>query len=90
MKALFNLFLLPFDAGRPIAVPQGMPEDRLNALRAAFAKTIADPAFIAAMKRSGYPIDPIDGSAVEQIVSKLYATPEPQIESARKLIFSSH
>jgi tripartite-type tricarboxylate transporter receptor subunit TctC len=90
VKALFNLFLLPFDAGRPIAVPQGVPEDRLNALRAAFAKTIADPEFIAAMKRSGYPIDPIDGSAVEQIVSKLYATPEPQIESARKLIFSSH
>ncbi|MEM5450063.1 Bug family tripartite tricarboxylate transporter substrate binding protein [Paraburkholderia guartelaensis] len=90
VKALFNLFLLPFDAGRPIAVPQGVPEDRLNALRAAFAKTIADPAFIGAMKRSGYPIDPIDGSAVEQIVSRLYATPEPQIESARKLIFSSH
>ncbi|WP_321931224.1 Bug family tripartite tricarboxylate transporter substrate binding protein [Paraburkholderia guartelaensis] len=90
VKALFNLILLPFDAGRPIAVPQGVPEDRLNALRAAFAKTIADPEFIAAMKHSGYPIDPIDGSAVEQIVSKLYATPEPQIESARKLIFSSH
>ena len=90
VKALFNLFLLPFDAGRPIAVPQGVPEDRLDALREAFAKTIADPGFIDAMKRSGYPIDPIDGSAVEQIVSKLYATPEPQIESARKLIFSSH
>ncbi|WP_233857217.1 Bug family tripartite tricarboxylate transporter substrate binding protein [Paraburkholderia sp. HD33-4] len=90
VKALFNLFLLPFDAGRPIAVPQGVPEDRLDALRAAFAKTIVDPAFIDAMKRSGFPIDPIDGSAVERIVSKLYATPAPQIEAARKLIFSSH
>lgn len=90
VKALFNLFLLPFDAGRPIAVPQGVPADRLDALRAAFAKTIADPAFNEAMKNSGYPIDPIDGSAVEQIVAKLYATPVPQIESARKLIFSSH
>lgn len=89
VKALFNLFLLPFDAGRPIAVPQGVPQDRLDALREAFAKTIADPAFIEAMKRSGFPIDPIDGNEVEQIVSKLYATPAPQIESARKLIFSS-
>jgi len=42
------------------------------------------------MKQSGYPIDPIDGNAVEQIVTKLYATPEPQLEDARKLIFSSH
>ncbi|CAG9223086.1 Tripartite-type tricarboxylate transporter receptor subunit TctC [Paraburkholderia tropica] len=90
VKALFNLFLMPFDAGRPIAVPEGVPQDRLNALRTAFAKTIADPDFIDAMKKSGYPIDPIDGKAVEQIVSKLYATPAPQIESARKLIFSAH
>ncbi|WP_176081818.1 Bug family tripartite tricarboxylate transporter substrate binding protein [Paraburkholderia tropica] len=90
VKALFNLFLMPFDAGRPIAVPEGVPQDRLNALRTAFAKTIADPDFIDAMKKSGYPIDPINGNAVEQIVSKLYATPAPQIESARKLIFSAH
>jgi tripartite-type tricarboxylate transporter receptor subunit TctC len=90
VKALFNLFLLPFDAGRPIAVPQGVPQDRLDALRTAFDKTIKDPDFIDAMKHSGYPIDPIAGNAVEQIVSKLYATPAPQIDSARKLIFSSH
>lgn len=89
VKALFNLFLLPFQAGRPIAVPKDVPQDRLDALREAFSKTIADPGFIEAMKRSGFPIDPIDGGAVEQIVSKLYATPEPQLESARKLIFSS-
>ncbi len=90
VKALFNLFLMPFDAGRPIAVPEGVPQDRLNALRTAFAKTIVDTDFIDAMKKSGYPIDPINGNAVEQIVSKLYATPAPQIESARKLIFSAH
>ena len=90
VKALFDLFLLPFQAGRPIAVPKGVPENRLNALRDAFAKTIADPGFIDAMKQSGYPIDPIDGNAVEQIVSKLYATPEPQLDAARRLIFSAH
>jgi tripartite-type tricarboxylate transporter receptor subunit TctC len=89
VKALFNLFLLPFQAGRPIAVPEGVPQDRLDALRAAFAKTIKDPDFIDAMKRSGFPIDPIDGAAVEQIVSKLYATPGSQLESARKLIFNA-
>jgi tripartite-type tricarboxylate transporter receptor subunit TctC len=88
VKALFDLFLLPFQAGRPIAVPKNVPPDRLAALRAAFAQTIADPEFIAAMKQSGFPIDPIDGGAVKQIVNQLYATPEAQIESARKLIFS--
>jgi tripartite-type tricarboxylate transporter receptor subunit TctC len=88
VKALFNLFLLPFQAGRPIAVPKNVPPERLAALQTAFAKTIADPEFIAAMKQSGFPIDPIDGHAVAQIVNQLYATPDAQVESARKLIFS--
>jgi tripartite-type tricarboxylate transporter receptor subunit TctC len=84
-KALFDFILLPFEAGRPIAVPKNVPKDRLDALRTAFAKTIADPAFIAAMKAQGYPVDPIDGHAVEQIVSQLYAAPSGVIENARKL-----
>ncbi|SDR49010.1 Tripartite-type tricarboxylate transporter, receptor component TctC [Paraburkholderia fungorum] len=88
VKAVFNLFLLPFAAGRPIAVPAGVPPERLAALRSAFARTIADPGFQSAMTSAGFPIDPIDGAAVEQIVDKLYATPAPQLESARKLIFS--
>jgi tripartite-type tricarboxylate transporter receptor subunit TctC len=84
-KALFDFILLPFEAGRPIAVPKNVPRDRLEALRAAFAKTIADPAFVAAMKAQGYPVDPIDGGAVEQIVNRLYAAPPSVIERARKL-----
>lgn len=84
-KALFDFILLPFEAGRPIAVPKDVPQDRLDALRAAFAQTIADPAFVKAMKVQGYPVAPIDGSAVEQIVGKLYAAPPSVIESARKL-----
>ena len=84
-KALFDFILMPFEAGRPIAVPKDVPQDRLDALRAAFAKTMADPAFAAAMKTHGYPVDAIDGAAVEQIVSNLYATPASVLENARKL-----
>lgn len=84
-KALFDFLLAPFDAGRPIAVPAGVPQDRLDALHTAFAKTIADPEFIAAMKTVGYPVQAIDGAAVEQIVKKLYATPSSLIETARRI-----
>lgn len=82
-KALFDFLLLPFEAGRPIAVPHDVPADRLAALRAAFAKTITDPAFVMAMKSQGYPVDPIDGPAVEQIVGKLYAAPAAVLDAAR-------
>ncbi len=86
VKALFNLILLPFAAGRPIAVPQGVPQDRLDALRTAFTKAVSDPGFISVMKKQGFPIDPIDGDAVESIVSQLYATPPAVVARARKLI----
>ena len=85
VKALFDFFLLPFQAGRPLAVPKDVPQDRLDALRAAFSKAIVDPEFIAAMKAQGYPVDPIAGTAVEQIVTKLYETPPAALESVRKL-----
>ena len=54
-------------------------------MRVAFSKAIVDPEFIAAMKAQGYPIDPIDGASVEQIVGKLYATPASALEGVRKL-----
>lgn len=83
-KALFDFFLLPFQAGRPIAVPKGVPQERLEALREAFTKTMADPEFIKLITSQGFPVDPIDGAAVEQIVNQLYDTPKPVLDVARK------
>lgn len=88
VKALFNFFLAPFEAGRPIAVPKGVPQDRLDALRKAFDETVTDPQFTAAMKASGFPIEAIDGKEVEKIIDALYATPETVLEKARK--FHNH
>ena len=85
VKALFDFFLLPFEAGRPVAVPANVPQDRLDALRAAFTKTMVDAEFVKASTSQGFPIDPIDGAAVEQIVNELYATPKSVLETARKV-----
>ncbi|WP_326538099.1 Bug family tripartite tricarboxylate transporter substrate binding protein [Pseudorhodoferax sp.] len=84
VKDLFDFFLSTFEAGRPIAVPKGVPRERVDALRAAFAKTVADPEFVKAITSQGFPVDPVDGTAVEQIVRKLYATPKPVLDAARR------
>jgi tripartite-type tricarboxylate transporter receptor subunit TctC len=84
-KALFDFFVAPFEAGRPLAVPKGVPEDRLAALRMAFAETVADPEFIKSVESAGFPVNAIDGGAVEQIISKLFETPDSVLEKARKL-----
>ncbi|MDR1935151.1 MAG: hypothetical protein LBS49_06165 [Candidatus Accumulibacter sp.] len=85
VKALFDFFLLPFDAGRPIALPEGVPQDRVDALRAAFAKMIVDPEFLTVLKSIGYLVEAVDGKVVEDIVNKLYATPESVLELARQV-----
>ncbi|MDL4915101.1 MAG: tripartite tricarboxylate transporter substrate-binding protein [Enterobacterales bacterium endosymbiont of Blomia tropicalis] len=83
-KALLNFFLAPFEAGRPIAVPKGVPQDRLDALRKAFAETMKDPEFTRAMTAAGFPIEAIDGKEVENIISTLYATPDAVLKKARQ------
>jgi tripartite-type tricarboxylate transporter receptor subunit TctC len=84
-RALLDFFLLPFVSGRPLALPAGVPQDRIDALSAAFAKTIADPEYIEMMKKTGFVVEAVDGKEVEQIVTRLYATPEPVLEQARKI-----
>jgi|TARA_R100000935_G_scaffold25088_1_gene44732 tripartite-type tricarboxylate transporter receptor subunit TctC len=86
VKELLDFFLLPLQAGRPFAVPKGVPQDRVDALRKAFEDTMADPEFLAAMKAQNYAVDPISGSEVADIVNTLWSTPEDELEIARKVV----
>jgi tripartite-type tricarboxylate transporter receptor subunit TctC len=84
--ALAKFMIQPFDVGRPLAAPKGLPEDRLATLRAAFDATTADPEFIAHMKKLNSDIDPVSGVEIERIIGDIYATPEPILAKARKLL----
>ena len=48
------------------------PKDRLQILRAAFAKTLADPDFIAESKKANLDINPLNGEEVKKIVDDLF------------------
>ncbi|MEZ2127780.1 MULTISPECIES: Bug family tripartite tricarboxylate transporter substrate binding protein [unclassified Sinorhizobium] len=84
--ALANFMLAPLKAGRPFAVPPGVPEDRLAALRKAFNDAAADPEFLAEMKKVNSAVDPITGEEVEAVIADLYKTPAPVLEKVRKLL----
>ncbi|WP_372836918.1 Bug family tripartite tricarboxylate transporter substrate binding protein, partial [Puniceibacterium confluentis] len=68
VKSLINFLILPFDSGRPIAVSNKVPADRIAALRKAFDDTMADPEFIARMKELNSSLEPISGQRVDDIV----------------------
>jgi len=46
-RAVFEFLLATQDMGRPFFAPPGVPADRVTALRAAFARTLHDPQFLA-------------------------------------------
>jgi tripartite-type tricarboxylate transporter receptor subunit TctC len=52
--------------GRSIYAPPGIPSERLATLRAAFDKTVHDPAFIEHLKIAGLYLKPLAGDAIEQ------------------------
>jgi tripartite-type tricarboxylate transporter receptor subunit TctC len=72
------------EMGRPVAAPPGIPADRAEALRAAFAATMTDRAFLDDASKSGASIDsPISGREVESVITSIYASPKPVIEKVK-------
>jgi|TARA_A100001391_G_scaffold87150_1_gene57551 tripartite-type tricarboxylate transporter receptor subunit TctC len=86
VEALIDFLILPFEAGRPLAVPAGVPEDRVAVLRDAFTATMEDPEFMALMEEAGSPLEPISGAEIATVVGELYATPESTLEDVRTLV----
>jgi tripartite-type tricarboxylate transporter receptor subunit TctC len=82
-RKVLELALAPTGMDRPILLPPGVPTDRLAALRAAFSKTMRDPAFIADAKRLKLEIDEVPGAEVTKIITAAYATPKEIVQIAK-------
>ena len=77
---ILRFYQLKFEMHRPIFTGPGVPEERLEALRTAFDKAMADPNFIADAKRGGIDISPLGGKAIAKLVDEVITTPEAVVE----------
>jgi hypothetical protein len=64
---------------RPVAVPPGVPPERVAILRRAFDDTMRDPVFLAEAAKLNAEIDPLTGEQVQDIVRQVLGTPKPII-----------
>jgi tripartite-type tricarboxylate transporter receptor subunit TctC len=71
---------------RPFLAPPGIPEDRKQALRAAFDETMHDPAFLAEAKQRGLEVNPVSGAEIDKLIEELYQTPRDIIAEVRASI----
>ena len=70
--------------GRPYVLPEGVPAERVAALRKAFMATMRDPALVAEANKAGMELGERDGDEVQALVAKLYALPASVIERTKK------
>ncbi|MFM1815223.1 MAG: hypothetical protein RLZ98_1918 [Pseudomonadota bacterium] len=81
-----ELFYAQGVLGRPYVVADDVPADRVKALRAAFMAALADPALLAEAKKMRIEITAMSGDDVQALMGRLYATPQPIVDSVIKAL----
>ena len=72
---------------RVFSLAPGVPADRLAALRAAFDKTMEDPAFLADVKaRLAEPLEAVGWKDISDYIKSAYATPPAIVERAARIM----
>jgi tripartite-type tricarboxylate transporter receptor subunit TctC len=72
--------------GRALIVPPQVPDDRLAALRTAFDKTVADPAFQKDAAKRKADLDPTPGAEVQKYAESIAKAPADIVAAAKKAI----
>jgi tripartite-type tricarboxylate transporter receptor subunit TctC len=70
----------------PLLAPPGIPAERLAALRAAFARTMTDPDFLAVAAQQKLEIHPVSGTDIEALLKRVYATPSDIVKHVATLV----
>src|SRR5262249_20527604 len=81
----FALAFADQEFGRPVVAPPDVPSERGAALRQAFDATMKDVDFLADAARLAIDIDPIDATAAEQVLTRIYATPKDVVERVKAI-----
>ncbi|MGE3933940.1 MAG: Bug family tripartite tricarboxylate transporter substrate binding protein [Rhodospirillaceae bacterium] len=72
--------------GRSLALPPGVPKDRIDALIAAFETTMKDPAFVADAKTRQMTLDPASAAEVQKAVTDIMKMSPETLKKARESI----
>jgi tripartite-type tricarboxylate transporter receptor subunit TctC len=84
-RQLLELMVGPGAMARPFVAPPALPANKAALLRRAFDATMQDAEFRAEAARLQADLAPTTGEDVQKLVARLYATPRPVIERAKKL-----
>jgi tripartite-type tricarboxylate transporter receptor subunit TctC len=82
-KQVYQLYASGSAIGRSVLGPPGLPADRVRILRAAFDAMVADPDFVADIRKLGVELDPLPGARVQELVVQTLNVPDIVRERAK-------
>ncbi len=86
-RALVDFIEISSRLGWPLFAPPEVPEDRVEALRAAFAQLVTDPEFEAELESTVQGrLDPRTGADLTVIVERALATPASTLDAAKTIL----
>ncbi|NDA48236.1 MAG: hypothetical protein EBY21_13390, partial [Alphaproteobacteria bacterium] len=85
-RQMLEMMLGTTGMSRPFVAPPGLPPARANLLRRAFDAMVKDPAFIAEAEAMQADLAPSTGEDVQKLVQKIYSTPKPVVDRAKKYL----
>jgi len=85
-RQILGFYGSTMEFGFPLAVPPGVPADRLNALRRAHDAATKDPAFLKEVAKARMASTPVTGEELQQRMDELVATPPDVIKKASVLL----
>lgn len=86
VRGLANLLLAPGELGRPMVASPGLAADRVKLLRAAYAKTLSDPAVMAELKKRGWQSSPVSGEELAAVAKDAVSQAPEVVERMKQLL----
>jgi tripartite-type tricarboxylate transporter receptor subunit TctC len=84
IRKLLEVEFTGFEMGRPYFTSEGVPADRVAALRNAFDQAMKDKELLADAVKQQLEVLPMSGQEMQKMLGDVYATPKPLIERLKE------
>jgi tripartite-type tricarboxylate transporter receptor subunit TctC len=85
-KQVLRVILAKSKMARPYFMADGVPADRVAAIRKAFVTMMKDPEYVAEANKSGLDVNPVSAEEIQATIARVYSTPEPLLKRVREMI----
>ncbi len=85
-RRMLDVMEAPAYVGHGFFTPEGVPADRVAALKKAFVATVADPTFLKDAKERRIIINPVTAEKIQSVIETAMSTPEPLLAKFREMV----